>query len=65
MVRQIVPGAELALAKLVYQNRFPYVSHSFPFGAKGAKHVGPIKKCLIENRQHELTMREEHGYCGD
>lgn len=59
-----VDGVTLATAAIGYQNRFPYVSTAFPFKAKGAKHVGPLGKCLIESKSHEAAMRREHGYVG-
>jgi hypothetical protein len=48
-----------------YKFRFPYVSNSFPFGARGAAHHGSMKKCIIENRQHEDRMRKLHGFVGE
>lgn len=44
---------------------YPYVSNSFPFGGKGAKHIGPMKKLLIENKQHEARVRGIHGFVGE
>ena len=58
-------GISVCTAAIAYQNRFPYVSTQLPFGAKGAKHVGPLKKLLVENRRHEQTLREMHGYVGE
>lgn len=52
-------------AAIKYQNRFPYVSTAFPFGGAGAKHVGKLKKCLIESKHHEDLMRGAHDYVGE
>ena len=56
---------DVASGAIKYQNRFPYVSTAFPFGAKGAKHVGPLRKCVIESAGHEERMRGMHGYVGE
>ncbi len=56
---------DVASGAIKYQNRFPYVSTAFPFGAEGAKHVGRMKKCLIESAAHEERMRGTHGYVGE
>ncbi len=55
----------VATAAIAYQNRFPYVSNAFPFAGKGAKHVGPNKKLLVESKAHEEKLRHIHGYVGE
>lgn len=62
---QSLAGVNLATAKIAYQNRFPYVSNAFPFGGKGARHVGPRKKLLVESAKHEEKLRDLHGMVGE
>jgi hypothetical protein len=56
---------DVASMAVKYQNRFPYVSSAFPFGGKGARHVGARRQCLIESSRHEEAMRGAHGYVGE
>ena len=58
-------SVSVATAAIAYQNRFPYVSNSLPFGGKGARHVGPNKKLLVESKRHEERLRHIHGYTGE
>ena len=61
-------GVTVATAAISYQNRFPYVSSALPFGghlAGGGRHVGPLKKILVESRAHEDRLRATHGYVGE
>lgn len=64
-LRRCVGTGEICTVAIAYQNRFPYVSTSFPFNGKGAKHVGPVGKLLVENKKHEQQLREIHGYVGE
>jgi len=57
--------ADICTAAIQYQNRFPYVSTAFPFGGEGAKHVGPMKKLLVESKKQENNLRGLHGYTGE
>jgi hypothetical protein len=58
-------GISVNTARIGYQNRFPYESNAFPFKGKGARHVGPMGKCLVENAYHESKLRDIHGYVGE
>lgn len=60
--RQMALTSMIGDAIIKYGKRFPYVSNAFPFKGKGAKHVGPMGKLLVENKRHEDTLRHMHGY---
>jgi hypothetical protein len=48
-----------------YAGRFPYKSYSMPFGGEGAEHYGPLKQCIIRDKEHEKTMRRLHRMVGE